>query len=63
MSAPIPPSNAAPESSLFARLAASCHDRRRRVLVGWIAAIVVLLGVSGAAGNAFRDQFDLPDSD
>jgi RND superfamily putative drug exporter len=63
MSAPIPPSNAALKPSLFARLAASCHDRRRRVLIGWIAAIVVLFGVSGATGNSFRDQFDLPDSD
>ncbi len=46
---------------MFARLGTWCHDRRKRVLVLWIVALVVGGAASGAAGSAFRDDFNLPD--
>jgi RND superfamily putative drug exporter len=46
---------------VFARLGPWCHDHRRAVLALWIG--VLLLGgiLQGAVGNAFRDEFNLPD--
>lgn len=49
--------------SVYARIAAAGHDRRRVVIIAWIAAIVLVGALSGALGNSFRDQFDLPASD
>ena len=49
--------------SAFARLAGWCYDRRRWVLGVWVGALVIIGGLSGAAGNGFRDKFNLPDSD
>jgi RND superfamily putative drug exporter len=46
---------------LFARLGTWCHDHRIRVLVLWLAALILGGAVSGAAGSAFRDEFNLPD--
>ena len=46
---------------MFARLGRWCHDRRKLVLGLWIAALFVIGGLSGAAGGAFRDEFNLPD--
>ncbi|MGE3621879.1 MAG: MMPL family transporter [Acidimicrobiia bacterium] len=46
---------------MFARLGTWCHDRRWYVLGIWIAALVVLGGASGAVGNGFKDDFNLPD--
>jgi putative drug exporter of the RND superfamily len=46
---------------VFARLGPWCHDRRKRVLVLWIAALLLVNAVSGAAGDGFRDEFNLPD--
>jgi RND superfamily putative drug exporter len=63
MAAHIPQQQTSDRPSVFARLAAACHDRRRVVLGAWIATLVVLGVVSGAVGNSFRDKFDLPDSD
>ena len=49
--------------SVYARIAAACHDRRRMVVIAWVAVIVLVGALSGLLGNSFRDQFDLPDSD
>ncbi len=49
--------------SVYARIAAACHDRRRVVVIAWVAVIVLVGALSGVLGNSFRDQFDLPDSD
>lgn len=46
---------------MFARLGRWCHDRRKLVLGLWIAALVIVNGLSGAVGGGFRDEFNLPD--
>ena len=46
---------------MFARLGNWCHDRRRIVLAIWIGILVLSGALSGAAGGAFRDEFNLPD--
>jgi putative drug exporter of the RND superfamily len=46
---------------VFARLGTWCHDHRKRVLVLWLAVLILGGVVSGAAGSAFRDEFNLPD--
>jgi len=46
---------------VFARLGTWCHDHRRIVLAAWIAVLVLGGAASGAAGGAFRDEFNLPD--
>ena len=46
---------------MFARLGPWCHDNRKRVLIFWIAALVLVNGISGIVGNGFRDEFNLPD--
>jgi len=45
------------------RLAGLCYRRRWRVLIGWVVAVAVLVGLSGAAGGTFEDEFDLPGSE
>ncbi|MEY2450990.1 MAG: putative drug exporter of the superfamily [Acidimicrobiaceae bacterium] len=42
------------------RLGSWCHDRRRLVLVLWIAALLVGNGVAGRIGNAYGQDFLLP---
>jgi putative drug exporter of the RND superfamily len=39
------------------RLAAWCYDHRRVVLGGWIVVVVAVIGLSGAIGSAFSDNF------
>jgi RND superfamily putative drug exporter len=46
---------------VFSRLGTWCHDRRKLVLGLWVGVLVVGFAVSGAVGNAFRDEFNLPD--
>ena len=46
---------------MFARLGTWCHDHRKRVLVLWLAVLILGGAASGAAGSAFRDEFNLPD--
>jgi RND superfamily putative drug exporter len=46
---------------VFARLGPWCHDRRKLVLALWILALVVIQGVSGAVGENYRADFNLPD--
>jgi RND superfamily putative drug exporter len=46
---------------VFSRLGTWCHDRRKLVLGLWLAILVFGFGVSGAVGDAFRDEFNLPD--
>jgi putative drug exporter of the RND superfamily len=46
---------------VFSRLGTWCHDRRKLVLGLWLGVLVFGFAVSGAVGNAFRDEFNLPD--
>ena len=46
---------------MFSRLGTWCHDRRKLVLGLWVGVLVFGFAVSGAVGNAFRDEFNLPD--
>jgi putative drug exporter of the RND superfamily len=46
---------------VFSRLGTWCHDRRKLVLGLWVGVLVVGFAVSGAVGDAFRDEFNLPD--
>jgi len=46
---------------VFARIGSWCHNRRKTVVVVWVAALFVLGGASGAVGTDFRDDFNLPD--
>jgi putative drug exporter of the RND superfamily len=47
---------------VFSRLGNWCHDHRRLVVGLWVAAFVIGGGLQ-AAGNSFRDEFNLPDSE
>jgi putative drug exporter of the RND superfamily len=46
---------------VFSRLGTWCHDRRKLVLGLWVGVLVFGFAVSGAVGDAFRDEFNLPD--
>ena len=43
---------------MFSRLGPWCHDRRWMVLIAWVVLLFVGFGVSGAVGDAFRDEFN-----
>jgi RND superfamily putative drug exporter len=45
------------------RLARWCFEHRRRVLAGWLVAIVLFLGLSQAVGSSFNSNFSLPNTD
>jgi putative drug exporter of the RND superfamily len=47
---------------VFTRLGTWCHDHRRLVVGLWVAAFLIG-GALQAAGNSFRDEFNLPDSE
>lgn len=46
---------------MFARFGSWCHDRRGRVLACWVLVLVLSGIASSAVGNAFRDEFNMPD--
>ena len=46
---------------MFGRLGRWCHDRRKLVLGIWILALLAIQGVSGAIGENYRADFNLPD--
>jgi RND superfamily putative drug exporter len=46
---------------VFSRLGTWCHDHRKLVLGAWLGVLLFGFAVSGAVGNAFRDEFNLPD--
>jgi putative drug exporter of the RND superfamily len=47
---------------VFSRLGTWCHDNRRLVLGLWVA-VFFIGGAIQAAGNSFREEFNLPDSE
>jgi len=47
---------------VFSRLGTWCHDRRKLVLGLWVA-LFLIGGAAQGAGTAFRDEFNLPDSE
>ena len=49
------------ETAVLARLGRWCHIHRVRVLIAWVAALLVLGGVMGATGTGYRSDFTLPD--
>jgi hypothetical protein len=44
------------------RLAAWCYDHRRRVLAGWVLAVVVIAGLAQWAGSRLDNDFSLASS-
>jgi putative drug exporter of the RND superfamily len=46
---------------MLKRLAQMCFRRRGRVVLAWIAGIVVIGAVMGAVGSGYRSDFTLPD--
>ena len=44
----------------MATLARWCFRHRRIVVLGWMAAIAALLGLTGSIGTAYSDSFSLP---
>jgi RND superfamily putative drug exporter len=47
---------------VFTRLGTWCHDRRKLVVGLWVA-LFFIAGAAQGAGNGFRDEFNLPDSE
>ncbi len=48
---------------MFSRLGTWCHDHRWLVVGVWVAVLVFGNGIASAVGDAFRDEFNLPDSE
>ena len=48
---------------MFARLGTWSHDRRKLVVGLWLAVLIFGNVIAGAVGDAFRDEFNLPDSE
>jgi RND superfamily putative drug exporter len=47
----------------MARLARWCFEHRRRVVAAWLLALVIVVGVSVAAGSSFNTNLSLPNTD
>jgi putative drug exporter of the RND superfamily len=45
------------------RLARWCFEHRRRVVAGWLLALVVVVGLSSSVGSSFNSDFNLPNTD
>jgi RND superfamily putative drug exporter len=45
------------------RLARWCFAHRRRVVLGWLLAALVLISASAAAGSSFNSDLSLPGTD
>ena len=46
---------------MFARLGRWCYHNRGKVVLLWVAALIVAGGISGAVGTAYSTEFALPD--
>ena len=46
---------------MFGRLGAWCHDHRWKVVIGWIATVVVAGGIMSSVGTSYKADFNLPD--
>ncbi len=46
------------EASALGRMAGWCYDHRRRVLLLWIAAIIVITVIAQSMGSRFQESFD-----
>jgi putative drug exporter of the RND superfamily len=44
-------------ASVLGRVAGWCYDHRRVVVIGWVALVVVVIGLATAAGGRFNDNF------
>lgn len=44
---------------MFSRLGTWCHDHRKLVLFGWIAALIFANVIAGSVGDAYRQDFSL----
>ena len=44
---------------MFARLGPWCHDHRWKVVIAWVVAIILGFAISGAVGEAYRQDFSL----
>jgi RND superfamily putative drug exporter len=44
---------------VLARLGTWCHDKRWRVVIGWVVVLFVANGVAGGIGDAYRQDFSL----
>ena len=49
--------------STLARLARTCVRHRWIVIIGWVAALFLINGISGAVGPDYRTDFTLPASE
>ena len=47
----------------LARWARFCASRPWRVLLGWLAIVIVLIGLVATVGGSLRDEFEIPGSD
>jgi RND superfamily putative drug exporter len=45
------------------RFATAITSHRKTVIIGWIAALIIVVGISGSVGSAFSEEFKLPQSD
>lgn len=52
-----------PAASLLSRLGRLAHRRRGRVLLGWVAAFLLVLGLARAFGGSFTADYSSPGSD
>jgi hypothetical protein len=59
---PVGANAARPARNGLGRLAAWCYDHRRRVLLGWLLAVVAIIGLAQWAGSRLDNNFALASS-